>query len=348
MLNARHDLRASDRNGVRTELRYQAPRRPSENGNFTSILRAIKFVSPSVGWALGVEQILYTRDGGYTWHNRYPHSLHTELLSPVAIHPIDSIRCWILTAYASHEVRCLYTEDSGKSWHEKYRFFSDRQRILYLDLFFSDPKHGWVLCGEGYEKARVSVLLTKDGGLRWDRIRLKERGEPRRIRFVDTSVGWFIKCLRTSAPPRDRFRTTVYRTDDGGLNWIAVARLNGCAYELYAIDKQIVFITGSNGWLARSVDSGKTWEALNAHSHMDIMGIHFRGGTGIAVGSSAVVQSRRSTLICLSNDQGQAWKRLESPIAAALFGVYLTGWDRGVVAGADGIYQFRLQERLRK
>jgi photosystem II stability/assembly factor-like uncharacterized protein len=328
---------------IRIALRYRTPQCRSGSGNFTQILRAINFVGPSVGWALGGEQILYTNDGGHSWRNQYPHWFQTQYLGPVAIHPIDQTRCWILATYASHEVRCLYTEDSGRSWKEKYRFFSDRSRILYLDLLFSDPSHGWILCGDGYEKrAHISILLTQDGGDRWDRIRLKARGAPRRIRFVDSRFGWFIESHNTSPPPQDSFRTTVYRTEDGGLSWTSAASLRGWGHELYAVDRKLLFIGGSKGWFARSVDSGETWEALDVHSHMDIMGVHFRGRTGIAVGSSDIVHSRRSTLIRVSHDAGQTWKRLESPISGALFAVHLTAWDRGVMAGTDGIYQFRL------
>ncbi len=331
--------------GIELFTRYEAPHDQSEeNRNSIQILRVVNFANPKVGWALGGEQILLTRDGGYSWQNRYPSAFREQYLGPVAIHPIDSNCCWVLATYVSHEARCFYTEDAGRSWTEKYRFFSTKYRIIHLDLFFADPMHGWVLCGEmDGRKTHISVHLTMDGGTHWNRVPLKVRGEPKRIRFIDAKLGWFIETHRISPAPRDRFDTTVHRTLDGGLNWSGVVRLKGYPTDLYVLNRHVHFIAGTRGWLARSVDSGETWEMVRSGSQMNVEGIHFRGQTGIAVGSADLVHSRRSVLILLSGDLGRTWKRIESPISAALFAVYLTAWDRGVMAAADGLYQFRLR-----
>lgn len=333
---------------VQLELckRYEAPWVRSADGQRRlHRLTDVRFSDPQIGWAIGVRQLLSTKDGGRTWRNQYPRGFERENLHIEVVHPVNSKTCWLLAPYVSHEVRCFLSEDGGQNWVEKYRFFSEKYRIIHLDMFFLDAGRGWILCGEQEDGPRthLSVHSTVDGGSHWSVLPLGIGGRPRKITFADARRGWLIAGHPTKLPPDSG--TTVYTTGDGGASWTPVAKLPGEVTNLYAVSQTEVFATGWTGRLFRSIDAGSTWQALSTRTHAILAGIHFRGPIGIAVGTLDMVLTKRSVAILATTDGGISWHRIDSPICASIFYVYLTGWDRGVMASMDALYQFRLRER---
>src|SRR5271170_4307258 len=139
----------------------------------------LRFANHKCGWVLGGgRQLLRTSDGGSSWSNRYPPFLDDPYIAIRTLWPLNCEKCWFLAQRVSNEVRCFSTDNAGSEWTQRYIFFSEKYRILHLDLCFSDPMHGWILCGEVQGRAaHPSIHLTSDGGNRWTRVPLKLKGE---------------------------------------------------------------------------------------------------------------------------------------------------------------------------
>jgi photosystem II stability/assembly factor-like uncharacterized protein len=303
--------------------------------------RSLRFANSQVGWVVTSNGVLRTSDGGHSWQNRTPVGLQNEYLVPKAVHPLGSKNCWLVTSYAAKEARCFETLDAGQSWIERCRLFADKHNIFFEDLFFANETCGWLLLVEGDRRRLHSTLCrTDDGGQRWSKGPLRFSGRPQKMIFADPTIGWIAEIHSNRSGSK---RTTLlHSSSDGGACWEKRSALTHEARDLCLAPSGDLFICGANGMIARSGDSGKTWELLESHTRMMLESIHFRGSVGIVGGTAQLVRSRHSVAFLLSRDSGRTWRRIESPIRASIQELYLTAWDRGVITAGDALYQFRI------
>jgi hypothetical protein len=304
-------------------------------------LKNLQFANPRVGWAIAHGQVLVTSDGGHSWNNRLPNSFQNELLVPQALFAIDSNRCWLLTTYASWEVRCFCTTDRGQSWTENARFFSQKQSIVSEGVFFTDELHGWVLLSEGRRRRFRSVVYrTEDGGQQWVAMPFTASGRLQKMVFADRLTGWIVEIQ--SGRLGGRGRTVLHFTCDGGRSWDERSVLPGRVRDIFVLNRNELFCSGSNGMLARSKDSGKTWTIERSHTRLTLETIHFRWPVGVAAGTADLIRSRRSLAFLVTRSEGREWERAELPFREYIMSVYLTSWDGGVISTAESLYLFRL------
>jgi photosystem II stability/assembly factor-like uncharacterized protein len=286
---------------------------------------------------------MVTSDSGHTWHDRYPVGLDEQYLTPHLVHPVDSKNCWLLSTYVDKDVRCFQSSDSGRSWTERGRFFPERYNIVGEDLLFANANQGWVLFFEsrGGSRFHSSLCRTEDGGKHWSRSTLTASGRPQKMTFADTCRGWIAEMQFNS--PMTQCRTVIHSTSDGGITWDRTSLLDGGVRDLCVAPSGELFVCGRRGMLASSPDSGKTWTILRSHTRMTLESIHFQGSVGITAGTGDLIRSKRSVVFLLTKDGGRSWNRIESPIRSSIIGMHLTAWDRGVMATAEALYQFRLR-----
>ncbi|RPI81877.1 MAG: DUF1906 domain-containing protein, partial [Chloroflexi bacterium] len=154
----------------------------------------------------------------------------------------------------------LFTTDTGKSW-QNLTPPSASEKELQKGYFF-DSLHGW-LAATDPKDASLSMLETLDSGNAWSEVKLPPlNGFPGSLTsfgFVDPQNGWLSVKLATGS----NFSLGVlYRTTDGGKNWLQV--------EL-PVGGEVVFSTPDIGWLAggpdnnelyKTSDGGSTWDPL--------------------------------------------------------------------------------------
>ncbi len=124
----------------------------------------------------------------------------------------------------------------------------------------------------------------------------------------------------------------IYRTEDKGLTWTAVA--SGAATVLrgvYFAGAQLGLAVGDGGTILRSVDGkGEAWAKITSPTSVDLYDVHFWDGqSGWAVGAGGTVLH--------TIDAGATWQAQGAPTKATLEGVCFTSAKQGWVVGAGGV-----------
>jgi photosystem II stability/assembly factor-like uncharacterized protein len=330
---------------IEISKRYSVARNVNDLGErFSDILRTLSFANASCGWASGGGgQLVQTTNGGIDWRRVRLPTPGLPYLGVEAVHPFDCDSSWLL-ANLSGDVKLFFSADGGTTWSPRAVDSAQNRPTIRSSFFFLNRTHGWIVCRQSKgRRIDNSVSLTSDGGESWRTVPLATKGDPFKMAFVDRSMGWIIEHRRTA----NNIFTNVYRTTDSGWTWSHVSQLNGEVTNFVARARDLLFVTGWRGLLLRSRDGARTWERLRTGTRLIVSDIHIRGPIGLAVGSSDMLRSRRSALLLLSTDGGENWRRIESPIRDTFFSVYLTGWDRGVLASPYALYRFKLRERPR-
>ena len=130
----------------------------------------------------------------------------TEVQTPITttISKVQFINEHVGWAY-SVGGKILKSEDEGLSWEVVF----DDPTKSFWSMHWSDLNHGW-LSGQG------TFIRTQDGGQTWEDMTFGDvTNEFDAVYFVDSLVGYM--GLYTTTPS---FTFDVYRTTDGGDNWI--------------------------------------------------------------------------------------------------------------------------------
>lgn len=139
-------------------------------------LNSIHFISPELGWAVGLDSAGYgvtlkTTDGGTSWAA----SKLNFNQAPTSVFFIDSENGWIggSTPPPGEDdgdggpSDLLATTDGGITWRSQRRL-----PVTITDIFFLDKTNGWAAGTSG------AIYHTTDGGLTWDSQRSElESGE---------------------------------------------------------------------------------------------------------------------------------------------------------------------------
>ena len=176
-------------------------------------MRDMQVLSPSTGWVLQGNHLLWTADSGLTWQKISPLTGRNDILG---VHFINPDQGWLIGRQASEDgaisLSIYQTNDAGNTWSENpvSNFSSaDAWELESANFEFLDHEKGWIALklhsGSNFSFGRL--LATEDGGRTWQ-VRELPLGEP--VVFQDALRGW------TAGGPRDQ----VYITEDGGESWI--------------------------------------------------------------------------------------------------------------------------------
>jgi len=192
----------------------------------------IRMFSEIQGWAIGdqedgLEHVLYTRDGGQTWHDVSPPegimNIESPFLKATAFF-LDLENAWVTYQSDSHGQHGVVwrTQNAGHTW-EQSTFLIETIKdsaISWAKLEFVDDKHGWLLIdhcfgGSTYE---TELFQTKDGGITWLQIQNDQanrwiEGSIAGIDFIDSENGMISS---TNFAARKLY---TYFTRNGGKTW---------------------------------------------------------------------------------------------------------------------------------
>ena len=120
---------------------------PLPQGN---TLNSVKFISSTVGWAVGdAGTILYTSDGGTTWATQSSGTTNDLM----AVTFIDANNGWIVGWYGT----ILKTTDGGSTWNPQTSGVSK----YLLSVSFTDLNNGTAVGQNG------TIIRTTNGGTNW-------------------------------------------------------------------------------------------------------------------------------------------------------------------------------------
>lgn len=190
-------------------------------------------------------------------------------------------------------------------------------KALLLDIVRNDGRY--IAVGER------GALLVSNNGRSWAQVQIPTRATMTTVAFADARNGW--------AAGHD---AAIVHTTDGGRSWTLQnfqPDLEKPVLDLLPLDAQNAIAVGAYGLMLRTGDAGKTWTAVDNLSfnpdelHLNSIGKLANGDLFIA---------GEQGLMAISSDQGQSWKKLESPYEGSYFGVLPHGAQGAMVFGLRG------------
>jgi len=237
-------------------------------------LAAISFPDERNGWAVGDEgTIVHTTDGGATWQKQ-PSPVPYFLMGVTFA---DRDHGWVVT----ERTTILATRDGGRTWTVQ---FSDQDFILKA-VSFSDAEHGWAVGEFGF------IYHTADGGETWEH----QAGEFGFSEETGEMVGGSYLFDVAAVSPTEAWVVGIdgyaARTTDGGATWVRSEGLPKTHLFGVTVGAREVVVVGQAA-LLRSVDSGVTWESIEAEPAITygwLYGVEPRGPGFVAVGKEGSV-----------------------------------------------------------
>jgi photosystem II stability/assembly factor-like uncharacterized protein len=301
-------------------------------------LHAMSFSSSTCGWFATPFKLFRTTDGGWNWQEvpvgtRSPHR--------VCISAPTDLFCAVLMEGLEY----CYTDDGGRSWRTTC---VAPGRLDAAELVFTDDRHGWLLSRAQTPRGVPSVFRTTDGGVSWREYSFLA-GQPYTCCFATAYEGWLIakgELLREAAYSmvleidgvEQRIdvggeRNWICQTVDGGRTWKPISWIDRdlLALGIDRSDPNRLYCTGFGGFLAISVDRGKTWKEPNTHFEGDLYGPAIQGRTVVVPGVRGVV---------ISTDTGHSW--IPYMFEDAGFFAHMFDERSGVIGATRGVYRFEV------
>ena len=222
----------------------------------SSDLLSVFFINPNIGWAVGVNKIIRTHDGGINWFE-----INTGVISTFYdVFFLDDVKGWITARY-----QLLRTTDGGNTWT------STPLSTLGWKIIFLNESLGFI-AGSG------NILKTTDGGNTWITITIPGSSRFTAIAFTNENTGYLVGIYNT-----------LYKTSDSGETWFPM--IMGDANNLRAIHMNTINIgvaVGENG----TILTKKNGDWFNAKTNIisKLNSIYtIDGTTALAVGDSGTV-----------------------------------------------------------
>lgn len=165
------------------------------------------------------------------------------------------------------------------------------------------------------------ILHSADAGTTWRKL-----GSPNHETLQDIAV-W--DAHRAVAVGNEG---VILTTDDAGLTWVAAqipkAASGNKLMRVHVSQDGRAWVVGSGGVLLQSRDYGKSWQAAPQGEDTAWNGIDFRGRRGCVVGEFGRIH--------LSNDAGESWTSVASPVKDSLMSVRFNDAGQAVAVGLKG------------
>ncbi len=205
---------------------------------------------------------------------------------------------------------------------EKSEGEESKYLVHIFSLSFINDQEGWAAGDHGM------IYHTTDGGLNWERQKVKGEDSFFSISFADNKSGWAVGN-----------RGVIFHTSDGGKTWEKQSDPKSkILFCVKAISVDKAWASGDWGTLLYTSDGGKTWEDRTLPQDIILYGIDFQG-------EEEGWLSGEFGAIIHTADGGKTWNLQESGVGSGsigiesttLFSVSFTTPKEGVVVGIDGI-----------
>lgn len=208
---------------------------------------------------------------------------------------------------------------NGQTWWSQNSNSSERlQNVNFYD------NHSGYLFGDTLS----TTIKTNNKGVPWSEMNMS---------FTEASI-------RSSALPSSSviYAVGVYDAMNGagmvmisqnsGMTWDVNTAITEDLFDVSFISTSRGFISGENGYIARTVDAGATWVDLNTGTDQDLFSIHFVSeNEGWAVGTVDV-----NATIIHTQDGGANWTLQTSGLVDPLNAVDFVDADNGWAVGENG------------
>lgn len=175
---------------------------------------------------------------------------------PTPVQPVLAALDWLsievgwvaLSDPVSHRTVLFRTTDGGRHWERQFAMVGG-----LLGLRFLDPYHGLLQESPVPPNATGALLASSDAGAHWAPIALPAETDrlPGTAFFTDRDHGWVAVTHDRGSQAQD---LALYRTDDGGLDWIELARVDPAHPASHGIEEGglkggVWFRDARDGWM---------------------------------------------------------------------------------------------------
>jgi photosystem II stability/assembly factor-like uncharacterized protein len=296
---------------------------PSPTDKF---LRTLHFADSLRGWVAGDSGLIfYTSDGGISWDQQESNTTHQIM----RIFFLDDKNGWGLTwvydPFFGTEI--LKTTDGGANWSvEQYK----EEFVFLRGIYFLDTLKGFA----GGMPAQF--LQTTDGGINWERAHI-DSGTFSQFPVIDFK--FYNELYGFAVGGRFDIAGVIWRTIDGGQNWVAIDAQYAPPDEVWDIhffDSLHVMAVGGDPdffgvALMHSIDSGLSWDYYEIGVHGQALSISFRTENE----GWAVVPLSESMVA--TYDYGVNWTNYIAPDSSKLYEIVFTDSLTGYAVGEDGV-----------
>lgn len=270
--------------------------------NVESLIYSLYFLDELNGWAdTDSSFYLHTTNGGMNWNIEYFNKDGLLVKQIQFINPEIGYACGSLGTLLS-------TKDGGETWTSYPMPFE----IEFWDLSFVNADEGWAVgerMGSGDLWGRGMIVHTSNGGLTWEKqleIETTNRLEYqlfKSIKMKDSKEGWAI-----ASDYFDNFSPTyIYKTTDGGNNWIRFnSPIDGISRKLKIASGDTLWVDGYGiGPMSISYDGGNSWlSSWDKYKYISAIS-PINGKTGWICAES--INSISSSTILFTTDGGSTW-----------------------------------------
>jgi len=276
-------------------------------------------------WVAAGSKILHTKDAGRTWGSTKSLLDDSSGSIRALVFPGAGQRGFAVTDAGT----LLVSEDSGASWTRRVRAEGDPYHWEFI-AFSEDGKFGMAMSNE------AGVFISSDLGTSWQRKQLPS-AEPFRIQSVhvaprgqvallvglkqvfrtdDGAASWSMQAQALQAmhvgPSGQRIWAAasdgIYHSANGGRTWSLQSGSPDRMVDLtFNGDELRGWAVGLDGRIARTIDGGRTWQAIDTGTVQALSRVRFGrdGDAGMAVGAAGTM--------LVSSDGGRDWRSATWP-----------------------------------
>ena len=277
------------------------------SSNVDASFRGLDVINKKLVWVSGTKgTVLKTTDGGNTWENiSVPNSIETDFRD---IEGFDKNTAIVMGI--SSPARFYKTKNGGKNWDLVY--FNEHKEVFFDGMSFWDSKNGIAFSdpvnGQHY------LIRTKDGGETWQEIPSYLIPKKLEIEYGFAASGTGIPVFgnKTVWLGMGGLQSRVFKSNDGGMNWIAVETPlvhGGQSTGIYSLafkNKKVGIAVGGDytdqnikNTMVFTENGGITWHLPeNQTNEYRECVAHYRGNIFIAVGPSGMD---------ITKDNGKNW-----------------------------------------
>lgn len=308
----------------------------------TADLSSVSFPDAQHGWACGTLPtgaggvVVATSDGGATWLDKTPAGLKVSLTN---VSFVDDLHGWVGTSGGA----ILKTIDGGDTWQTlKLPGAAAGLGGGYVTVDFIDAKQGWAATGG-------QLWMTFSGGKTWMPLfgGLSPDLVISQIEFTDPMHGWLLAYSQFSGA------TQVFKTNNEGFSWRAVATGDTSVSALDATSASSVWLVGSGsainpfflsglfgGVSAVSVqhttDGGAHWQSSSLGSPFYVGAVAVRGNA-VCVAGEGILTSSDAGATWQSASSGQQYQ-FTSATALSASDIWATDASGALLHSADGLH----------
>jgi photosystem II stability/assembly factor-like uncharacterized protein len=230
-------------------------------------LTSVYFVNANIGWAVGHDAVvLHTKDAGETWVKQFDGFEANEMVlaqAKINKKKVESelSKSRVMGNPARIESVEEKLENATYALEDAQIDFEDRSTKPLLDVWFKNPKEGFVVGAYGM------VFKTMNGGQTWNDWSVNVENPDRfHINSIVQVSGNKLMMVGEAG--------LMLRTTDGGNNWAQMfSPYEGSFFGLTSLTKQGVQVAyGLRGNLARTEDFGSNWRLVDTGTEQTLIG----------------------------------------------------------------------------